>query len=245
MSFILNALEKSEKERQLRENPHLHVVHGYPVALKKSSSRSRWQKYILSVLALLLSVCVGVFVFLYWPQIPKGFKKEVLPVVRETIPPPMSIIKGKEKVLFPPPPLLPTPEPKNDSFLLALKNLPVAEHDEIAKRYSISRSYIDGGVKHTIVINNKINFIHLPTEKSPEALLPLYAELSPSLQNAIPELHFAGHTYSNDPAKRMIIVNNNILREGEKIDQDMRLVKITWEGVILEFKGRKFKKIIQ
>jgi len=56
----------------------------------------------------------------------------------------------------------------------------------------------------------------------------------------VPKLKFAGHTYAKTPAQRMIIINGQILREGDVIASGTRLMEITWEGVVIDFKGARF-----
>ncbi len=113
------------------------------------------------------------------------------------------------------------------------KKVPVISHNLTVKRN------LSG---HTIAINNEIMFVDSLPKKQDRTLLPEFKDLPGSLQAAIPELHCAGHTYSTEPEKRMIIINNSILREGEKIDENLRLVEITWDGLIIEFNGERFIK---
>jgi len=65
----------------------------------------------------------------------------------------------------------------------------------------------------------------------------LLKDLPEDIQDRLPDLKFAGHTFAQNPSQRMIIVNDKILKEGGKIDPFTRLVEITWEGVILESDG--------
>jgi len=65
-------------------------------------------------------------------------------------------------------------------------------------------------------------------------------KLSGVTKEKFPNLQFAGHAYSRNPAKRMIIINNSILREGDRINSQLRLMEITPDGVILEQDGQKF-----
>jgi hypothetical protein len=67
-------------------------------------------------------------------------------------------------------------------------------------------------------------------------------DLPPELKLQLPPMKFAGHTYADEPKQRMIIINNKILREGDSIDEETKLVEIIWEGVILEYKGVTFKE---
>ncbi|WP_457576457.1 general secretion pathway protein GspB [Desulfomarina sp.] len=83
-----------------------------------------------------------------------------------------------------------------------------------------------------------------PRQKIPQINsqpLPDQPELPATAKDKFPQLHFAGHAYSTIPSKRMIIINNAILREGERINTQLRLVEITRRGIILERDGEKFR----
>lgn len=71
--------------------------------------------------------------------------------------------------------------------------------------------------------------------------IPDRAELPVATKDTFPQLHFAGHAWSTVPSKRMIIINNAILREGDRIDPQLRLMEITRRGVILEQGEKKFR----
>jgi hypothetical protein len=70
--------------------------------------------------------------------------------------------------------------------------------------------------------------------------VPDLQNLPRAIQNGIISLRFAGHAYSINPEKRIIIINNTILREGDRINSRLRLAEITPAGVILEQDGQKF-----
>ncbi|BCL61756.1 hypothetical protein DGMP_24490 [Desulfomarina profundi] len=87
-----------------------------------------------------------------------------------------------------------------------------------------------------------------PLEKPPQKIaqilphqIPDRAELPVTTKDTFPQLHFAGHAWSTVPSKRMIIINNAILREGDRIDPQLRLMEITRRGVILEQGEKKFR----
>ena len=73
--------------------------------------------------------------------------------------------------------------------------------------------------------------------------LPFQEELPAAIQQELPTLKFAGHTYSSVPEERLIIINNGIKREGDQIEQGLNLDEITWDGVILNFRGLRFQVI--
>lgn len=68
-----------------------------------------------------------------------------------------------------------------------------------------------------------------------------YWQLPPDVRAAIPELHFSLHVYSAEAGQRSIIINNRMMREGESLNRDLRLLEITADGVILDYRGERFK----
>lgn len=82
----------------------------------------------------------------------------------------------------------------------------------------------------------------LPDRQEPHNSAAYRQDLPVDVQKRLPELVFAGHTYSDDPSRRMIIVNNSIVKEGDSIDAETRLLGIIWEGVVLDHKGIIYKE---
>ena len=71
--------------------------------------------------------------------------------------------------------------------------------------------------------------------------LPLISELEFSTRSMLPEMKFRGHAYSSTPAKRMIMINSMIVREGDTVAPDLRLKEITEDGLIMSFRGIDFR----
>lgn len=71
--------------------------------------------------------------------------------------------------------------------------------------------------------------------------LPLVQDLPTSVQEGLPPLKLAGHIYSEDSAKRMIIINNRICREGEMVEKQLYLEQILREGVVLRYHDLRFR----
>lgn len=79
-------------------------------------------------------------------------------------------------------------------------------------------------------------------EEDPElAKIPFFKQLPPDVQQAIPELHISFHSYSIKPAARLVSISGKILREGESYDENVKLETITVKGVVLVYKGRRFR----
>ncbi len=66
-------------------------------------------------------------------------------------------------------------------------------------------------------------------------------DLPPLVQEDLSAMKFAGHAYSEDHALRLIMINNKILHEGDAIDADLRLGEITENGVVLLYGSKHIR----
>lgn len=201
MSYILDALKKSDKERQQGSSPHLHAVHGYPSAVNRTKISRRWWYSTLLTVILILFVG-GWLVFQYLPE-PKGVAKIRETAVTEAERPAQSVAESTQT-----------------NSVNSVQGVVVIKQD-----------------KQKLVIS--------PSSSQPEAAVPvevpLLADFPVDFQKQLTKMKFAGHTYSQEPSRRVIIINNRILKEGDRIDQDTFLREITWEGVVLEYKETEFR----
>jgi general secretion pathway protein B len=63
-------------------------------------------------------------------------------------------------------------------------------------------------------------------------------ELTEAEQRYLGALDVSLHVHSTDPAQRTVIVNGLRAGEGQSLGQDIRLLEITADGLIVEFRGR-------
>jgi len=70
---------------------------------------------------------------------------------------------------------------------------------------------------------------------------PLMDDLPEAVRKLLPPLKLAGHVYAKEAAKRMIIINNRICREGDLVENHLILEEILWEGVVLRFQDIRFR----
>ena len=83
-----------------------------------------------------------------------------------------------------------------------------------------------------------------PLQTFPESKLPLMEELPLALRAQLPEMKFSGHVFSPTPELRMIMINTSVVREGDLIDADLRLMEITRDGLIMSHKGTDFMVVL-
>lgn len=66
-------------------------------------------------------------------------------------------------------------------------------------------------------------------------------DLPLSVRQALPKMTISGHIYSNEPGSRIVNINRQIVREGEVISEGLKLEEITSTGIILSYKGYRFR----
>ncbi len=73
------------------------------------------------------------------------------------------------------------------------------------------------------------------------ARLPQLKELPESLRRELPALSFGGAMDSPQPAARMLIVNGQLLHEGEAAAPGLVLQTIRLRSAVFEYKGTRFE----
>lgn len=68
------------------------------------------------------------------------------------------------------------------------------------------------------------------------------AELPLSVQQELPAMAISVHAYSGNPGDRLVGINNRMLREGEHVVPGLKLEQITPDGMIFGYKGYRFRR---
>ncbi|WP_374678174.1 general secretion pathway protein GspB [Piscinibacter sp.] len=67
------------------------------------------------------------------------------------------------------------------------------------------------------------------------------AELPPELRSGLPALAFGGSIYSGTPANRLLIVNGQLMHEGESLGPGVTLEQIKPKAAVLVIRGQRFE----
>ena len=84
----------------------------------------------------------------------------------------------------------------------------------------------------------------LPATAAPAArgnAVPNIKDLSPDLRAQLPKLTVAGSVYSETPSARMVILNGQVVHEGDKPAPDTVLEQIRLKSAILNFRGQRYE----
>jgi|SRR5579859_1327907 len=63
-----------------------------------------------------------------------------------------------------------------------------------------------------------------------------------SIRQELPKMTISVHAYSGTPAKRLIGLGSRILREGDYVVPGLQLEEITPDGMILSYRGYRFRR---
>lgn len=70
---------------------------------------------------------------------------------------------------------------------------------------------------------------------------PLLSTLSTAVRASIPQLAVNAHVWSDDPAKRFVMLNGRLYRDGDTVQDGLRLVEVLTDGAELEWRGLRFR----
>ncbi len=73
-----------------------------------------------------------------------------------------------------------------------------------------------------------------------QEVLPSISEINLTGQQALPELHLDVHVYATMPAERFVYINMRKYREGATLAEGPVLERIRRDGVILDYQGLRF-----
>ena len=76
---------------------------------------------------------------------------------------------------------------------------------------------------------------------SDSGIVPTLEQLPVAIRNQLPQLRLDMHVYATRPADRFVFVNMQRLHEGEATRDGIRVEEITPTGVILGFRGTRFQ----
>ncbi len=241
MSYILDALRKSDHERQRGAAPTLLAAQATAVAPREPA--------LLSY-GLLALVLVGVGVAIGWlrPWQPA----EAPTAVRVAAKPPGPAPSQPAPT---PPELAPKSEPDARLPGTTASAAPAAPPASLAfptkahTSTSASAAAAKPGAPHPAAASRKT------VEPAPEqrvntgtaAVAPApsvmsMAELPLSIQQELPAMSITVHAYSAKPADRLVGINSRLLREGDEVAPGLKLERITPDGMILNYKGYSFRR---
>lgn len=237
MSYILDALKKSESERNQGRVPNLgqqmRMVHR---KRKRGIPALAWLAIALTLNAVILAALFWPGVGLWWVPSQTAGALGGSTEQRAGAAPPTAVAGSTET-------------PSATSGEVAREEEPVPEPAEITAATGELES--QGAVILDTV--QEAPTVIVPTIRQPgtaggseytpqpwEGRVPHLVELPMAFQRQVPDLVFNSHVYSSRPSARSVMINNRYLRMGDTFGP-LRVERITEEGVELSMDGQRFR----
>ncbi|PLX90895.1 MAG: hypothetical protein C0620_12385 [Desulfuromonas sp.] len=264
MSFILEALKKSEKNRQEATTPTLETQHdNSPPAPRK---RPLWPLLLLVIL--LLNAAVLLWLFGPWHDTDTVTEVAPAPTRVEPTPAQTASVDPVAPTTPPAPMTPPTPEP-------VVAAPAVMPEPQVVATLPPAVAPADATVAQTIVNTQAVATVQQPAPAAKPAPVPAtetvatpaqittpqvvshtatpppapqpparnvlaLTELPGSIQQQLPRLHLSVHAYTGDQNTSLIRLNDRIMRAGNYLDDRYRLEEITSDGAIFSYQGYYF-----
>ena len=225
MSFILDALKKSEIERQRQSVPGL-------MDTRLSPKRNRLPLWAAALGVLLGINLLGLTYVLLRKSTPAAQEPRSADAARA----PASGAAPAETRHFSP----------LDSAPEYAPEIPVAPPAGSASAEP-QRARVDAAAEHAAphpdpLLTNTNTGANTDAEAGAEAeeVLPSISEVSLSGAQALPDLHLDVHVYATKPADRFVYINNRKYHEGAKLQDGPTIERIRRDGVVLNYQGVRF-----
>jgi general secretion pathway protein B len=239
MSFILDALKKSETERQRQTVPGL------------MDTRSRERRNRLPVWALVLAALLGInLLVLTFVLLRNSAPAAHAPVAAQA----PSALDAASSPPSASPPAASAPAAEHFSPLDATpvyaQEIPVAAAGGTAAPESPMAPHSPSARPSSAAGSGKapVRFTRRPDplltdedlEANSQEILPSISEISLSGEQALPELHLDVHVYSTKPADRFVYINMRKYHEGAALQEGPTVERIRRDGVVLNYQNLRF-----
>lgn len=215
MSYILDALKKSELERGNGAIPSVQTIHS-------SALNYHQQRRLLWPWILIAVLLANVFILIYFLQ--TGSDTETVSASERPSEnnPRSSLSQNRIPAENPPAsaPMTPTPgAPASPPPATAVSAQATQPPAQIKPAPAIVTPAAPGSA-------------HAP-------LLDI-DELPAEIRRHIPGMVFSAHVYSSNPVQRSLVINNRFMEEGDAFSHDLILSEITRSGAVFTFRGHRF-----
>ena len=223
MSFILDALKKSEMERQRQSVPGL-------MDTRVSQRRTRLPVWAIA-LCVLLGVNLLVLSFVLWRKNPAA--------ARASPPPPE--VRSAQNAAAPPAPEHFSPL---DAAPVYAPEIPVATA-------GASAASQPPAIRESAALRLGNEAVHPVHHSDPvltdsdaqddnQEVLPTISEVSLAGAQTLPELHLDVHVYATKPSDRFVYVNMRKYHQGATLQEGPTIERIRRDGVVLNYQGMRF-----
>ena len=218
MSYILDALRRADAERDRGRVPGLHAqpAGGADDDEEAGGGGMRWG-YVTVVLGLSLIVVLA------WLAFGRDKPIEVVVTTAPAPAPPAPVVQAAPAPVPAPAPVAVAPAP-------APAPVAVAEIDPTPPKPQRKTPPAKRETARTTAAAGAVEEVRVYT----------VAELPDDVRRELPALAISGATYSESRSNRMLIVNGQLLHEGDLVAPNLRLEQIRLKSAVLRYKSYRY-----
>lgn len=224
MSYILDALRKSQQERQPGTPPP-----GGPVHNVLLPSRGGWLLVIGIILLLFLLAAAVVF----WHSTVKRISSEAAVAATSPAEVTSAASPAAEPAAVIPSPVMAVKRESPVRDLAEQTQVPVPVTSK--KPSTIPRRKVAAGERRPASQTDG-PAVFLETDNT-----PLLQQMPSEMQRAIPPMAVTIHVYSSQASQRILFINNREYHQGSLVEGGARVEAIVPDGAILSYQGERFK----
>ena len=248
MSYILDALRKSEQERQRGQVPDLNSYQDIPAPVETARNIWPW----VAAAAVVINLVVILMVWAPWRAaevsdtglarqavVPAAGASSAAPARQQQDSEPAPVARAAttpapQQQVAAAPAVRPAPQPTQ----------PVPARSEPVPTTVVEDNRPQIQAQPTIVSPDQPELpVQSTVENTPApnvAYMPQLEELPANERQGIPDMTFSSHMYSSIPRYRSVIINGKRLKEGDYFTPNLQLREITDKGVIMSNGGTLF-----
>jgi hypothetical protein len=235
MSFILDALKKSESDRQRQSGPALYEV-------KVAPPRSGLPPWAIAVVILLaVNLVIGLWLLLRHPGAHAATAAEAAPATAAAAQPTAPAIPVAAAPVAVAPAAAPAPGPA--AVVAAGTAIAGAQTQPAAATLPGS----DGGRGDSLTPEDYAPAAEPATSslgghvrRGTASGVPLYQDAATTPGTNIPQLRLDLHAYAARPQDRWVMINMHKMHEGDTMPEGVRVDSITPDGAVLSYHGSSF-----
>jgi len=259
MSFILNALRKSEQERL---SNHAETLED-KILPKHGSVQKNHPGWLLILILILINVLLIAFFFLHFTQQEKEVTAEKSVTVAEQLKTPVHTEEGKALIvteqaktltqkneektaqsqdtgLINTPQVSIAQQIKNQQQKVIYKPVVSLKTEKTIKPPKVKQAQPSELTKSRVAQEIKIQKAELVVNNK-ENNLPYLSEMPYEFQLSVPHVNINVFVYTKHPEGRFIMVNMQKYRVGELINEEMQLQEIRPDSIVVKYQGKVFQ----
>jgi general secretion pathway protein B len=221
MSFILDALKKSENDRQRQSGPALYEV-------KVAPPRGGLPPWAVAVVILLaINLMIGLWLLLRHPGAGATTEVATAPAANVQLPAPPAAPAAAGAAIAStaaaPSAAAPGPAAAPSAAGIEGSHVDALTPEDYAPATEPATAAFGGHVR-----------------RGTGSGVPLYQDAATTPGTPIPQLRLDLHAYAVRPQDRFVMINMHKVREGDTLPEGVRVDSITPDGVVLSYNGSSF-----